>query len=1376
MAAKAFDILYAAKRSGIEFQLNDDQLQLKLPKDKDVDKGLLEAIRDNKKSIIDFLSNHRRVVRSSDEIVRYNKDEISRVPLSFSQERLWFIDQLEGSVQYHTPEVMRLRGQLNKDALRAALETILERHEILRTVILDDEGEPYQCVKDKDEWELRVVDGRDYQGNAERLQDYISELIRRPFDLSKDYMMRADLIQLAAYEHILVITMHHIASDGWSISIFLNELVEVYESYTEKRASKLKPLEIQYSDYSIWQRGHLDEEHLEKRLNYWRRKLEGLSALQLPTDYSRPALQTTKGAVVRFDIDRNLREKLQQLSHQQGCTLFMTLLAAFKVLLHKYSSQSDICVGTPIAGRQQPEVEKLIGFFVNTLALRTEIDAEETFIDLLQKVRATTLEAYEHQEVPFEKVVNAVVKERDMSRSPLFQVMLVFQNSSANSRLKFGEVELIKEDYEHTTAKFELMFGLTETAEGLQAAIEYSTDLYTEATVLRMAGHFKQLLQSVVEQSNQKVGRISILTEAERRQLLEVFNATTVPYSRDKSVVDMFEDQVAKTPEDTAVVFEEARLSYTELNKRANQLAHYLQSKGVKAETLVPICIERSLEMIVGVLGILKAGGAYVPIDPEYPADRINYIIEDTSASIMVSSRQSKAKLEVKEGVDIIEIDGDWRVISEKSADNPKTKGMPDNLVYVIYTSGSTGRPKGVRMPGGGLVNLLSWQQKQFKNKRRKVLQFASLNFDVSFQEIFSTLCYGSSLYLIDADRRIDLNELIKDIRNKEITHLFIPFIVLKNLAEHLLSIKTSCDPVEEIIVAGEQLKLTEDIQTLVREDNVRIINQYGPTEAHVVSSYTIDAASYLPTLPPIGKPIDNCHLYILNDSGELLPIGIAGELYIGGVQVARGYLNKPELTAAKFVGDRFTRNGTGRLYRTGDIARWLPDGNIEYLGRIDEQVKIRGYRIELGEIESFLQECPMVRQGVVLAKQDIRGEKFLVGYVVPEGEFERESLISYLEKKLPKYMIPALWVKMEQLPVTTNGKIDRAALPDVDTDQLLSEKYIAPKTDAEKALSDIWQELLKIEHIGVKDNFFELGGHSMIVLQLVNRVRKLGYEIQAKDLFKYQTIEQQSKFLSTSLKLIDAAREGKYIIPIQSEGNNVPFFAIPEFLLYSKIGNHISKDQPFYAIEPSSFEQVDDVVAHYISEIKKICPTGPYCLAGYCQWGKIAVEMAQTLLEQGEEVPLLVLIEYYSPKARKSRASLSFLKSKFKIVYNRLKSNSSFKTKGKILSKELYYTFYYILKKQFLVSKHVNQKFRTYPGKVVLIQASETYNTKEDSHMGWSEVFTGDVEKFIIKGEHLSIFFEPGASEIAEKLNMVFEKINGQIRHSSDKGQSLKA
>ncbi len=1068
------------------------------------------------------------------------------IPLSFSQERLWFIDRLEGSVQYHTPEVLRLTGEIDIDALSFALQNIIKRHEVLRTVIRENNGIPYQHIKDESSWQLPVINNSQYQDFPD-LQQYIDSLINHPFDLSTDDMIRAHLIILNEHEHLLVITIHHIASDGWSISIFLKELVELYDSYIDDRPALMEPLEIQYADYAIWQRQHFQGELLDNKINYWKNKLTDLEPLQLPTDYPRLTTLSTKGALVQSAIDNGLSKELEQLSNKQGSTLYMTLLSAFKVLLCRYSGQHDICVGSPTAGRQQQELEGLIGFFVSTLALRSTVASDISFIEFLQHVKTTTLEAYEHQEAPFEKVVNAVVKKRDLSRTPIFQVMFALQNTPDIPELNLQNLNLSRQDYTHDTSKFDLSFFITETATGLRLSAEYNTDLYKESTITQMIAHFNQLLTTIVKDPHQKIGKLSILTPSEEHQLLVEFNDTDGSYSKDKTVVDLFEEQAKKTPDNIAVVFEKDKLTYNELNKRANQLAHYLQSKGVRQETLVPICIERSLEMIVGVLAILKTGGVYVPIDPEYPEERINYMIKDTSAPIILTDSQSRKRLQLKQGIEVIEIDNDWSVIDKQSVTNPKVVLSADALLYIIYTSGSTGKPKGVKMPGRSLVNLLNWQQKQFKNKNRRVLQFASLNFDVSFQDIFSTICLGSSLYLIRAERRIDMVEVVKDIKQYGITHLFIPFIVLKNLAEHILPIYDDTFPLEEIIVAGEQLKLTEDIHALIKKSGIRLINQYGPTETHVVTSYTINADDELLTLPPIGKPIDNCRLYILDNSEEPVPIGITGELYIGGVPVANGYLNQPELTAKKFITDKFSKQVGAKLYRTGDLARWMPDGNIEYLGRIDDQVKIRGYRIEPGEIEGVLQECDLVRQGVVLAREDSNGNKRLIGYVVPEREFNKEALKSYLESKLPNYMIPVLWVPIEKFPVTSNGKIDRKALPDPDTDELATDQYVAPGNDLEKKLIKIWRDVLDVKRIGVHDNFFELGGHSLLAVRVVSAMRiKLKIEVAIKDLFLHPTIATIAKHIENNKIIIQLPE-----IEIQPRPHFIPLSCSQERLWF---------------------------------------------------------------------------------------------------------------------------------------------------------------------------------------------------------------------------------
>ena len=1043
----------------------------------------------------------------------------AKIPLSFSQERLWFIDRLEGSVQYHVPAVLELNGALNKDALSYALKNVIQRHEVLRTIILEQEGEPYQDIINADEWQLSVIDGSSYKEHHDELQHFIETLIAKPFILSKDYMLRASLISLEEQKHVLVFILHHIASDGWSRSVLVKEVVELYASYLEQRTAQLLPLTIQYADYAIWQRKYLEGDVLNKKIAYWKEKLQGILPLQLPTDHSRPAVQSTRGARLNFSVDKELSEALQDFSHHQGTTLFMTLLAAMKVLMHRYSGEQDICIGTPIANRMQQEVEELIGFFVNTLALRSNVNGDDSFIELLQQVRSTTMSAYDNQEAPFEKVVEAVVKGRDMSRNPLFQVMFVLRNTPDVPELRFGDLRFDAIGYEHTTSLFDLTFYITETPGGLQGAIEYSTDLYIEDTITRMVSHLKELLGAIIHSPQQKISKLPIISKAEEKQVLIEFNNTHVDYPAEKSIMDLFEEQVLKTPDAIAVVFENEKISYQQLNKKANQVAHLLKSRGVKVETLVPVCIERSVEMIIAVIGILKAGAVYVPIDPEYPEDRINYMLADTDAQIIVSSQKSIGKIQPGKLSVIIEIDRQCDIIDMQPSGNLHTETRPHHLAYILYTSGSTGKPKGVRMPGGGLVNLLNWQEKQFKNHNRRVLQFASLNFDVSFQEIFSTLCFGSSLYLISGDRRKDLSQVLEEIRYNGITHLFVPYIVLKNLAEYILQLSADAFSVEEIIVAGEQLKLTEDIQNLIKRNRINLVNQYGPTEAHVVSSYALENATTSSPLPPIGKPIDNTTLYILGNNGQPVPIGVIGELYIGGVQVARDYLNQPDLTQQKFINDPFSNKTGARLYRTGDLARWLHDGNIEYLGRIDDQVKIRGFRIELGEIESVIQECDLVRQVVVITAADTSGNKKLVSYVVPEGAFDKDAIIGFAKKKLPDFMIPALWIELDSMPITRNGKVDKRALPDPGIVQLVKTEYVGPRSEMESTLVEMWQQLLGVEKIGVYDNFFELGGHSLMVIKMVANIKKrFLLSIPIKALFQFTCINDLANYLEWEL------------------------------------------------------------------------------------------------------------------------------------------------------------------------------------------------------------------------------------------------------------------
>ena len=1167
----------------------------------------------------------------------------AQIPLSFSQERLWFIDQLEGSVQYHIPAVLKLKGKLNAAALNKALGEIVSRHEVLRTTIYQENGQAWQKIEALPENVLIQLDGIEYADNPPALESHIKELISVPFDLSKDLKLRAHLITINPEEYILIVTLHHIASDGWSRSILVGELVELYTAYTTGRRENLPALLVQYADYALWQRSYLEGEVLQSKLSYWKEKLQNVSPLELPTDHLRPAIQSSRGSLVHFSINQDIAKGLLTLSHEQGVTLYMTLLSAFKVLLYRYSGQEDICVGTPIAGRQQQELEGLIGFFVNTLAIRSQVDGDVSFTELLQAVKVTTLEAYANQEIPFEKVVEAVATERDLSRNPLFQVMFIMRNQPDVPELRLGDVELSRAGHEHTTSLFDLSLYLTETDNGLRGSIEYSTDLYTMESMGRMASHLQELFSAIVQQPEEKIGKLSILSASEKEKVQNDFNNTECTYPEEKSLIELFEEQVIKDPNATALVFNEEKLTYEALNVEANKLASYLVRQGVRPGQLIPVCIERSMAMITGILAILKAGGGYVPIDPEYPTDRINFMLEDIGATLVLSSKKCRQKLEATPETRVIEVDGqDEAAIISQSAVNIENARNADGLVYIIYTSGSTGRPKGVSMLQRGMINLLHWQEKQFENKKRHVMQFASLTFDVSFQEIFSTLCFGSTLYLIDETRRKDMSALLEDIGGYGVTHLFVPYIVLKSLVEFATTQTAVPALPKEIITAGEQLKLTDDIRKLLTGSGVKLVNQYGPTEAHVVSCYAIEPLSQPLALPPIGKPIDNTRLYVFDSKMQLCPIGIPGELYIGGVQVAKGYHNRPELTKEKFIIDPFSTDPEARLYRTGDLARWLPDGNLEYISRIDDQVKVRGHRIDLGEIESVLQQSGLIDQGVILAREDASGDKRLVGYVVAEKEFDKQAVIKHLNSKLPEFMVPALWVELEKLPVTQNGKVDKKALPEPDTSENFDSAYASPRNYLEAKMAQIWQLFLKVEPIGIHDNFFELGGHSLLAVGLVSLLkRELQVSLTIRDLFINPSVGELSGFiLEQEDREIKSSINLKYLIPIKDRGDKIPLYIVSggggTVFKFKKFVDMLDPDQPVYGLQQPTLIQdithfpttIEGIAEKYVEEILIQNSVGPYALSGHCLGGTIAYEMTRQLEALGKKVSLLALFD----------------------------------------------------------------------------------------------------------------------------------------------------
>ncbi|MEH1884258.1 amino acid adenylation domain-containing protein [Nostoc sp.] len=1052
--------------------------------------------------------------------------ENAELPLSYAQQRLWFLDQFEpNSAFYNIPFALHIVGTLNVAALEQSLQEIIHRHEALHTNFITVDGKPSQIIQKQTNWTVCVVELQHLPSSEQEIatQQLAKQKAIQPFDLADEPLVRATLVVLSETEHVLLLCIHHIVSDGWSMGVFVQELEALYNAYSQDQPSlrdatrtPLASLPIQYADFAIWQRNWLQGDILQSQLSYWQQQLANAPALlSVPTDRPRPAVQTDNGAYQEFALSQKLTGELAQLSQQQGVTLFMTLLAAFDTLLYRYTGTEDILVGSPIANRDRSEIEGLIGFFVNTLVMRSNLAGNPSFSELLTRVREMAMEAYSHQHLPFEMLVEALQPERDLSHTPLFQVMFALQNAPM-SQVKMTGLTVSPFSIKGANARFDLTLIMQNTATGLVGVWEYNTDLFDASTIERMTGHFVTLLAGIIANPEQQISQLPLLTQSEQQKLLVEWNDTQTEYPCDRCIHDLFEEQVDLTPHAVAVEFENQQLTYYELNCRANQLAQYLRSFGIKPDILVGLCVERSLEMIVGLLGILKAGGAYVPIDPEYPTERLSFILEDAQISVLLTQQSLLDRLPQHQAR-LVCLDTDAELISQCSQDNIISGVQANNLAYIIYTSGSTGQPKGIAMNQLALGNLILWHRENLKISRgAKTLQFASISFDVSFQEIFTTWCSGGTLFLIGEELRRDASALLGFLQQKAIERMFLPFVGLQQLAEVAVSSELVNSHLREIITAGEQLQITPAIsQWLSKLSDCSLHNHYGPSESHLATSFTLaDSVETWPLLPPIGQPIANTQLYILDKDLQLVPIGVPGELHIGGVSLARGYINRPELTQQKFISNPFDETGGSKLYKTGDLARYLPDGNIESLGRIDNQVKIRGFRIELGEIEAVLSQLD-VQAACVIAREDIPGNKRLVAYIVPQKyrTLTVSVLRRFLKEKLPEYMVPSAIVILEALPLTPNGKLDRRALPIPDLHSQLLDKYVAPRNPIEEILSLIWAQVLKVEQVGIHDNFFELGGHSLLATQLVSRVRtSLKVELPLRSLFAAPTVADLSQ------------------------------------------------------------------------------------------------------------------------------------------------------------------------------------------------------------------------------------------------------------------------
>lgn len=1114
------DLLSKALESGISVFQEEQKLKFKVAKDKKADTDIIDLLKVKKHEILTFLTDSIgdiQDIRNLDEkITPFNRSSTDKIPLSYSQERLWFIDQLQGSVQYHIPTVLRLKNELDSTVLGAALSALIQRHEVLRTVIKSSDGQPYQEIIPVGSWQMAFSEGNEFESEA-YLKQFIASEVNRPFDLARDYMLRAHLIKCAEQDHVLVLTMHHIASDGWSNGILVRDLMELYRAEQEGDQPKLANLAIQYADYAVWQRTHIAGAYIDSQLNWWQHQLDGIEPLELPTDYPRPSVQSTRGAGMAIQIGKTLTEQLKSLALKSDTTLFMTLLTAFKVLLYRYSGQEDICIGTPLANRNQKEVEPLVGFFINTLALRSDLSGNPDFSTLLENIKETTLSAFAHQKVPFEQIVEKVVSGRSLSHSPIFQVMFILQNTPDAPNLELGELSLSTESTERTTTLFDLIFSLTEETDGLLLKIVYCSDLFSRAMIERMAAHFRILLQEFVHNPKQKIAQVALLTPSEKQQIFHDFNNTAKAYPEGKNVLDLFEAQVQKTPDKPALVFEDRTYTYEILNQRSNQLARQLLAEtAFQRGQSIGVLMERSEWHVVAMIGIMKAGGVYVPVNTAYPDERIRFIF-----------RNSGARIAIVEGTTDVILDGDLDLILDLKEGSALTASDTSNLKaempangasFVIYTSGSTGMPKGVEQTHLMLYNLIMWTMQESGQKHgARYLQYSAFSFDMSLYEIFYCLSTGGEIHVCPEYLRRDLWGVKDYILQNRIEVISMPYSALRLIFDELGQDGFTGHHIKEIISAGEQLYISGGLRDFLKANpEVKIHNLYGPSETHVITGIEYSFAENEPPVEAsIGRPVSNTSIYILDKAMQVVPIGVEGEIYASGDNVALGYINDPDKSAARFMEDPFRKGA--RVYKTGDLAKWLPDGIISFKGRRDDQIKIRGYRIELGEIESILKKFETVKNCAVLAPKGNDGELRIAAYIVPEEGYNRAELQAFLQESLPEYMVPSLWMELDALPLSSNGKINRQALAGMDISVESSHDFVAPETVIEQLLAKIWMDLLRLEQVGIHDNFFEIGGHSLMAMRVVSAIRQeLQKEIKVREIFNYPTIGGLAQYLET--------------------------------------------------------------------------------------------------------------------------------------------------------------------------------------------------------------------------------------------------------------------
>jgi amino acid adenylation domain-containing protein len=1156
----------------------------------------------------------------------------TRAPLSFAQQDVWSRAQLAtGAPISNQVLILNRKGPLNRDALEQAISEISRRHAALRTNFETGDGGPVQVSDKHKSVELAVSDLRGPLGQSSKLDvlRIAADQAAQEFDLANGPLVRARLLELADQDHVLIVTLHGIVADQWSLNVFAYELDALYQSYSAGGGSSVCDLAIEYADYAYWENRRLQDNSIAREIAYWRKRLAGVPpVVELPTDRPRPLQQRFRGDCQCVLFSRELTELLRALSEQEGVELSTILLAAFLVLLFRYSGQDDIVLGSIVHGRNRAETRPLIGLFAHATVVRVGLGGDPSFRELLRRTERSLGNDCQHENVPFDCLLRELRPSRDQSRDPLYRVLFCMAPTVTARQTAWELAEL---EVDNGTTTVDLQLQLQDKSQGLAARFIYDTDLFDPATIARFAQHFHTLLHSIAANPDGPVSRLRIMSDAERRQLSAQWNGPCAKYPKERCVHQLFEEQVDRVPSATAVVFENQQLTYRELNTRANQLAHYLLKCGIGPDVLVGLCVERSLDMVVGLLGILKAGGAYVPLDPAFPPERIFFMLQDANVSVLLTQGKLAHNLPVS-GARVVCLDTGWQEIAKESPANPLKQANSENLAYVMYTSGSTGKPKGVQIPHRAVVNFLtSMSREPGMEATDRMLAVTTVSFDIAGLEIYLPLSVGACVEIASRTVCRDGNELLSKVSASGTTMMQATPATWRMLLEAGWPRGTTL----KILCGGEALP--RDLASQLLERASSVWNMYGPTETTIWSAISRITSHNGPIT--IGRPIANTEVYILDSYLEPVPVGVLGELFIGGEGVARGYLHRPELTAEKFIPNPFRKGDSeARLYRTGDLARYLPNGEIECLGRIDHQVKLRGFRIELGEIESSLREHPGVSQNVVVAWEHSPGDKWLVAYVVVrQGDrVTAEDLRGFLRQKLPEYMLPSWFVFLASLPLTPNGKVDRRALPIPKRLETTGEtEHAAPGNSIESRLAKIWESVFSMPAVSIHENFFDLGGHSLLAAKLLRRIEHTFHKkLSMAALFEAPTIKQQALILQES----SAAHWPSAVVPVQPIGSRPPFFCFglgagPVFL---PLARQLGYDQPVFGVDPTLLEtsqlsahaNMEDIAACLAGLIRGLQPNGPYYLGGLCGGGLVAYETARQLIAQGKEIGLLALFE----------------------------------------------------------------------------------------------------------------------------------------------------